>query len=416
VDIIPVTTGYPVPTPAQLRAYQSVPVYSDQGFNDNVGLGNVLADYLDQGGGLAPATFAYWNSDTLSIQGRLVSGGYLPFTTAGQANPGYLTLVKDLPSHPRPEAAGSFNGGSSSFQTSSIGITAGTTQVVHWSNGRPLVGAEDIGAGHFAGLNFFPPSSDARSDLWVSSTDGARLMADALLWSGKIAPTLLSAPADQVIPPGATAGFQVVAAGTSPLGYQWRLNGTNLPAATNSTLTFTVQPGSPGAYSVVVSNLYGTTTSLNVMLNPKLRFLPPVVAGGTFSLFLVGCRRKPRCSQPRRAGDHLHDHESGSAHLRLDAVDQRRRAKCGRTSRRWLQCHQRLEPVFPGSGGAVNLICRRKWEKPQPRLTRPAQTLLPRHRGRSLNRRRKRMREGRAQLKTPLDFPAVKMESLENLH
>jgi hypothetical protein len=223
----------------------------------------------------------------LAIQGRLVSGGYLPFTTSGQASPGNLTLVKDLPSHPLLDAVGSFNGGSSSFQNSSISTTAGTTLVAQWSNGQPLVGAKDIGAGHFAGLNFFPPSSDARSDLWVSSTDGARLMADALLWSGKIPPTILSAPVDQVLPPGAMAGFQVVAAGTSPLSYQWRLNGTNLPSATNSTLSFTVQPGSSGAYSVVVSNPYGMTTSLNALLNPQLRFLPPVVAGGTFSLFLV---------------------------------------------------------------------------------------------------------------------------------
>ncbi|HKW28033.1 MAG TPA: hypothetical protein VJT54_01760 [Verrucomicrobiae bacterium] len=293
VDIIPVTTGYPVPSLAQLRAYQSVLVYSDQGFSDNVGMGNVLADYLDQGGGLALATFAYWNSGTLSIQGRLVSGGYLPFTTAGQAGTPGLTLVKDLPSHPLLDAVGSFNGGSSSFQNSSITIAAGATLVAHWSNGQPLVGAKDIGAGHFAGLNFFPPSSDVRSDLWVSSTDGARLMADALLWSGKIPPSILSGPSDQVLPLGATAGFNVVAAGTSPLGYQWRLNGTNLPSATNSALSFTVVPGSSGAYSVVVSNPYGATTSLNAMLNPQLRFLPPVVSGGTFSLFLVDVDGSP---------------------------------------------------------------------------------------------------------------------------
>jgi hypothetical protein len=293
VDIIPVTTGYPVPTLAQLRAYQSVLVYSDQGFNDNVGMGNILADYLDQGGGVALATFAYWNSGGLSIQGRVVTGGYLPFTTATQTSSAGLTLVKDLPSHPLLDAVGSFNGGSSSYQNSSIGLTAGSTLVAHWSNGQPLVGAKDIGAGHFAGLNFFPPSSDARSDLWVSSTDGARLMANALLWSGKIPPTILSAPADQVRLLGATASFTVVAAGTSPLGYQWRLNGTNLPSATNSTLSFTVQPGSSGAYSVVVSNLYGRTTSLNAMLNPQLRFLPPVVAGGAFSLFLVNTDGSP---------------------------------------------------------------------------------------------------------------------------
>ena len=135
-------------------------------------------------------------------------------------------------------------------------------------------------------------SSDL-SDFWVSSTDGARLMANALLWSGKIPPTIISAPADQILPLGATASFKVVAAGTSPLGYQWRLNGTNLPSATNTTLSIPVQTSSLGTYSIVVSNLYGTTTSLNALLNPQLRFLPPVVAGGTFSLFLVDADGSP---------------------------------------------------------------------------------------------------------------------------
>ena len=293
VDIIPATFGYPVPSLAQLRAYQSVLVFSDQSFNDNVGMGNVLADYLDQGGGVALATFAYWNSGGLDIEGRLVTGGYLPFTTASQASAANLTLVKDLPSHPLLDAVGTFDGGTSSYQNSSITTTAGATLVAHWSNGQPLVAAKDIGAGHFAGLNFFPPSSDARSDFWVASTDGARLMADALLWSGKIPPVILSGPVDQVLPIGATASFKVVVVGTSPLSYQWRLNGTNLPAATSSTLSFTVQAGSPGAYSVVVSNLYGATTSLNALLNPQLRFLPPVASGGTFSLYLVDADGSP---------------------------------------------------------------------------------------------------------------------------
>ncbi len=294
VDIIPVTAGNPVPTLAQLRAYQSVLAYSDSGgFNDTVGLGNVLADYLDQGGGMALATFAFYSTSPLGIQGRLVTGSYLPFTTASQATGSGLTLVKDLPSHPLLDAVASFNGGSSSYQNSSISIAAGATLVGHWSNGQPLVGARDIGAGHFAGLNFFPPSSLSRSDFWVSSTDGARLMANALLWSGKIPPTILSAPASEVLPLGATASFQAVAAGTSPLGYQWRLNGANIPLATNSTLNFIVQPGSPGAYSVVVSNVYGMTTSLSAMLNPQLRFLTPVISSGAFSLFLVDADGSP---------------------------------------------------------------------------------------------------------------------------
>ena len=290
VDLILVTGA--TPSLAQLRSYQSVMVYPDANFNDSTAMGNVLADYLDQGGGVVLQTFGFYNGAGLGIQGRLTNG-YLPFTTASYTSPGGLTLVKDLPLHPLLDGVNTFNGGTSSYQNSSISLAAGATLVGHWSNSQPLVGGKDDGAGRFAGLNFFPPSSDARGDFWVSSTDGARLMANALLWSGKIPPTLISAPADLTLPLGATASFKVVAAGTSPLGYQWRLNGTNLPSATNTTLSIPVQTSSLGTYSIVVSNLYGTTTSLNALLNPQLRFLPPVVAGGTFSLFLVDADGSP---------------------------------------------------------------------------------------------------------------------------
>jgi hypothetical protein len=118
-------------------------------------------------------------------------------------------------------------------------------------------------------------------------------MANALLWSGKIPPSILSAPADQELPLGGTATFNVFAAGTSPLSYQWRLKGTNLPSATNSALSVLVQSGQFGAYSVVVSNLYGATTSLSGLLNPPLRFLDPVVSNNKFSLFLVNADGSP---------------------------------------------------------------------------------------------------------------------------
>ena len=293
VDAFLVSGAYPVPAAADLRSYAAVLVYSDADFNDITNLGNALADYVDQGGGVALATFAFWNSSGLSIQGRLATGGYLPFTTGSQASGTDLTLTKDLPLHPLLDGVASFDGGGESYHNSPITSAPGATLVAHWSNGQPLVGAKDIAPGRCAGLNFYPPSSDARSGFWVASTDGGRLMADALLWSGRIPPTILVAPADQVGALGGTATFTVSAQGTSPLSYQWRLNGTNLPSATNSTLSFVVGGNSAGSYSVVVSNLYGATTSLSATLNPQLRFLTPAPSGGAFSLFLANADGSP---------------------------------------------------------------------------------------------------------------------------
>jgi hypothetical protein len=183
VDEFLVSSSAPVPTLAQLQQYDAVLVYSDLAFNNNVALGNVLADYLDSGGGVVLATFAFYSAGGLDIQGRIKTGNYLPFTTAGQQQPGNLTLVPVQPQHPILEGVTSFHGGSSSFHNSPITTASGATLVANWSNGQPLVATKVFTAGRIAGLNFYPPSSDARADFWRSNTDGARLMANALIWA-----------------------------------------------------------------------------------------------------------------------------------------------------------------------------------------------------------------------------------------
>ncbi|MBI3853087.1 MAG: cadherin-like domain-containing protein [Verrucomicrobia bacterium] len=289
VDVIRVDAGNPVPTLADLRRYQAVLVYSDIGFNNNTNVGNALADYVDLDGGVVLATFGFYDSSGPGLQGRFVTGGYLPFTTGGQAQPGNLTLAADLPLHPILDGVNLFNGGSSSFHNNPISIASGAALVAHWSNGQPLVGAKEIAPGRTAGLNFFPPSSDARSDFWVASTDGARLMANALLWAGKVPPTIVTNPANQVVVLGGTVAFSVSAVGSAPLSYQWRKDGVNLPGETNSTLTFVMQPCSGGNYNVAVSNPYGKALSASAALNPPLRFLPlSAPSGGGLTLFLGG--------------------------------------------------------------------------------------------------------------------------------
>jgi hypothetical protein len=46
-----------------------------------------------------------------------------------------------------------------------------------------LVATKQLTVGRVAALNFYPPSSNVRSDFWQSSTDGGLLMANALLWA-----------------------------------------------------------------------------------------------------------------------------------------------------------------------------------------------------------------------------------------
>jgi hypothetical protein len=185
VDAFLVSGGSPIPTLAELLEYDAVFVYSDTSFNSAAAIGNVLADYMDAGGGVVMATFAFWNGNSLGIEGRIKSAGYLPFTTGGQNSPGVLTLVPVDPAHPILSGVTSFNGGGSTYHNSPISPTAGATLVANWSNGQPLIAAKTPTLGRIVGLNFYPPSSTVRSDFWSASTDGALIMANALMWAAR---------------------------------------------------------------------------------------------------------------------------------------------------------------------------------------------------------------------------------------
>ena len=75
-------------------------------------------------------------------------------------------------------------------------------------------------------------------------------------------PSITNQPQDQVANAYGTAGFGVGVGGTSPLFYQWLLNGTNLPDANANPLTIaSVTPQNLGPYSVIVTSDYGSITS-----------------------------------------------------------------------------------------------------------------------------------------------------------
>jgi hypothetical protein len=87
-------------------------------------------------------------------------------------------------------------------------------------------------------------------------------------------PVIVVQPKSQAVPLGEDVLFTVSAAGASPLGLQWRFNGTNLPGATSSNLYFaSVNSNIVGNYSVQVSNLAGAVLSSNAALT----LLPPPV-------------------------------------------------------------------------------------------------------------------------------------------
>ena len=110
------------------------------------------------------------------------------------------------------------------------------------------------------------------------------------------APFVVAQPQDATVTTGQSAVFTVVAGGSGPLAYQWYFNtNTPLPNATNSSFTLNnVQSTNGGTYFVIVTNLAGSATSTNALLNvsaaaparPQMSGL--VLMNGTFSLSVNG--------------------------------------------------------------------------------------------------------------------------------
>jgi Tol biopolymer transport system component len=85
-------------------------------------------------------------------------------------------------------------------------------------------------------------------------------------------PTIKTNPVSRTALPGENITFDVTAGGTAPLRYQWSFNGTNILAATNSTLLLTnVQLTNAGNYFVVVTNRFGAVTSSPALLMADLK-------------------------------------------------------------------------------------------------------------------------------------------------
>jgi hypothetical protein len=168
----------PAPTLAMLQQYQAVLAFTDSGgYQDPAGVGDALAAYVDAGGGVVEAVFG---NGSIPITGQWQNGGYTPFNPGSQSSGSMLTLgtIYD-PSSPLLAGVRTFSGGSSSYYSTGT-LRAGAIRVADWSNGAPLIVLNPGFNGRIVSLNFFPPSSDIRSDFWDASTDGLQLMVNSL--------------------------------------------------------------------------------------------------------------------------------------------------------------------------------------------------------------------------------------------
>src|SRR5580704_1432336 len=139
-----------------------------------------------------------------------------------------------------------------------------------------------------------------------------------------VAPTITTAPANQMVTAGQTATFTVVAAGTAPLGYQWQKNGVNLTGASSASYTTpaTTTADSGSTFDVVVTNTAGSVTSATATLTVNAATVAPtittppanqtVTAGQTATFTVVAAGTAPLGYQWQKNGVNLTGASSAS--------------------------------------------------------------------------------------------------------
>ncbi len=115
----------------------------------------------------------------------------------------------------------------------------------------------------------------ATFDVVVSNAAGSVTSQSATLTvnAASAAPTITTQPVNQTVTAGQTATFSVVAAGSTPLTYQWQKNGTVIAAATSSSYTTPVTTSADNGeqFRVTIANAAGSVTSsaATLTVNPS---------------------------------------------------------------------------------------------------------------------------------------------------
>src|SRR6266853_602764 len=115
----------------------------------------------------------------------------------------------------------------------------------------------------------------------VSNVAGSAtsIAATLTVTAAAVAPSITTEPASQMVTVGQTATFTVVAAGTTPLSYQWRKNGTAISGATSSSYTTpaTTSADNSSQFTVMVSNTAGNVTSSAATLTVSAAAVAPSI-------------------------------------------------------------------------------------------------------------------------------------------
>ncbi|MFM2083135.1 MAG: hypothetical protein RL380_1826, partial [Verrucomicrobiota bacterium] len=186
------------------------------------------------------------------------------------------------------------SGGSNA--TFTVGVTGTAPFAFQWRfNGTNVANANT----NSLALTNVAATNAGNYEVVITNVFGSVTSAVAALVVG-FPPIITTHPAPLALLQGTSSNFTVAATGDAPLAFQWRFNGTNILAATNTTLAFpNVATTNAGNYDAIVSNPYGSVTSTVAALTVNLPALittnpaSQTILGGSNVTFAVAASGTP---------------------------------------------------------------------------------------------------------------------------
>jgi len=133
-------------------------VWSNSPFQQPDALGNLLADFVDQGGGVVLATYVF--SQPWRIGGRITTAGYSPFTVsdARLVTAGQLDLANSNTGHPILQGVTSTQRYFTNFNYTNPALTTGSTLIAVDTAGNKVVAVN--ATNRVVGVSIFPGFGD----------------------------------------------------------------------------------------------------------------------------------------------------------------------------------------------------------------------------------------------------------------
>ncbi|KAJ6249564.1 btb/poz domain-containing [Anaeramoeba flamelloides] len=175
------------PSYKEVKDYDAILIFSLSNFESPKKVGNLLAKFVDNLGGIVVCTINALrndNNDKRGLKGRIIDEDYLPIKKGVEISQERRILGKvEAKTHFIMQNVKTFDVGRNSWHIKTKKVTKNSTVICRYDNGNIMI-AEKIEPerGKVVVLNFFPVSDSVRNndEYWLTNTDGYHILANSV--------------------------------------------------------------------------------------------------------------------------------------------------------------------------------------------------------------------------------------------